>query len=119
MAENRVQVYEQALQALQQGLPSADVAPERGRPAEAPEHPSVAALLERFGDAIVFWEVVAGDEHVVCVRPERSQELLRWPMQDPSQRYIYTSDVTSVDHGGGRPIQLVYQRWSMALKRQQ
>src|SRR5512142_1250314 len=118
MADNRVQVYEQALQALQQGLPDADVAEERGRPAEAPEHPSVVALLERFGEAIVFWEVVAGDEHVVFVRPEHSQEILRWLKEDPAQRYVFLTDVTAVDYGGGRPIQVVYQLWSMLLKRQ-
>ena len=118
MAENQVQVYEQALQSLQEGLPAEAVASDRVRPEQAPTHPSVAALLERFGDGILFWEVVAGDEHVVFIRPERAQEILRWLKEDPAHQYLFLSDVTAVDYGGGRPIQVVYQLWSMALKRQ-
>ncbi len=97
MAENRVQRYEQALQALQQGLPPAETAVEWPRPESPPTHPSVAALVERFGDAILSWEVVAGDEHVVFIRPERNQEILRGLKEDPAQQYLFLSDVTAVD----------------------
>ncbi len=119
MAENIYQKYDSALQALEHGapVPQTDVA-ERTRPEGAPGHPSVAALLERFGEAIVHWEIVGGDEHVVFIRPERSQEILRWLKDDPSQRYLFLSDVTAVDYGGGRPLQVVYQLWSLEHRRQ-
>ncbi len=116
---NQVQKYELALRALEQGLPAAAApTPERQLPEATPEHPSVVALLERFRDGLLSWEVVAGDEYVVFVRPERCFELLRWLKEDPSQAYLYLSDVTAVDYGGGRPLQVVYQLWSMVLKRQ-
>jgi NADH-quinone oxidoreductase subunit C len=117
-ASNQVQKYELALRALEEGLPAAEAAVERTLPEGAPAHPSVVALLERSRDALLFWEVVAGDEYVVFVRPERCFELLRWLKEEPSQAYLYLSDVTAVDYGGGRPLQVVYQLWSMVLKRQ-
>ena len=118
-AGNQVQKYELALRSLEEGLPPGEAqAPERRLPEGAPAHPSVVALLERSPEAVLFWEVVAGDEHVVFVRPERCFELLRWLKEEPSQAYLYLTDVTAVDFGGGRPLQVVYQLWSMTLKRQ-
>lgn len=118
-ANNQVQKYELALRALELGLPAAEPASEDRRlPEGAPDHPSVAALLAQFPDAVLFWEVVAGDEHVVFVRPERAAAVLRWLKEDPRQEYHYLSDLTAVDYGGGRPLQVVYQLWSMTLKRQ-
>ncbi len=115
MAENIYQKYDSALQALEHGAPPAEAATaERTRPEGAPAHPSIAAMVEHFGDAVLFWELVAGDEHVVFIRPERNQEILRWLKEDPAQRYLFLSDVTAVDYGGGRPLQVVYQLWSQA-----
>ena len=83
----------------------------------APEHPTVEALRERFGDAILRHEVTAGDQHVVYVDPERNVEILRWLKEDEEQRYDFLRDVTAVDYGGGRPIQVVYQLFSMPNRR--
>ncbi len=80
-------------------------------------HPSVPALEERFGDAILRHELVAGDEHVVYVEPSRSFEILQWLKEDPDHLYNYLSDVTAVDYGGGRPIQLVWQLFSIPHRR--
>lgn len=80
-------------------------------------HPSVVALRERFGDAVTRHEVTAGDEHVVHVDPERNAEILGWLKEDPGQHYEFLSDLTAVDFGGGRPLQVVYQLWSLAHKR--
>jgi len=119
MAENIYQKYESALQALEHGAPLPETAGAVRTPPEgSPAHPSVAALVERFGDAVLDWELVAGDEHVVFVRPERAQEMLRWLKEDPSQRYLFLSDLTAVDYGGGRPLQVVYQLWSLEHRRQ-
>ncbi|MBI4545277.1 MAG: NADH-quinone oxidoreductase subunit C, partial [Gemmatimonadetes bacterium] len=84
----------------------------------AQEHPSLAALLSRFGPAVLRHEVVAGDEQVVFVPPERSLEILGWLKNEPSQHYDFLADLTAVDYGGGRPVQIVYQLWSMPRRRQ-
>ena len=86
-----------------------------GPPAE--RHPSVRALEERFGDAMRRHEVQAGDEHVVFVDPDRAREILRFLKEDPDQHYDYLADLTAVDYGGGRPIQVVYQLWSLPHRR--
>ena len=80
-------------------------------------HPSLAALKERFGEAVLRHELQAGDEHVVFVEPSRNAEILGWLREDPNQAYDLLVDVTAVDYGGGRPIQVVYQLWSVPHRR--
>lgn len=84
---------------------------------DAPGHPSVSALRSRYPDAFLRHEVFAGDEHVVWVRPGDVLEVLRWLKEDPDHLYNYLSDVTAVDFGGGRPIQVVYQLFSIPHRR--
>jgi NADH-quinone oxidoreductase subunit C len=81
------------------------------------QHPSVDALEVRFGSGILRHEVNAGDQHVVFVAPARSREILTWLKTDPAQHYDLLADVTAVDYGGGRPLQVVYQLWSMPHRR--
>lgn len=81
------------------------------------EHPSVTALEAKFGAAILRHELHAGDEHVVFIEPGRNVEILRWLRDDPDQRFNFLADVTAVDYGGGRPIQVVYQLWSIPHRR--
>lgn len=88
-----------------------------GAPADPSGHPSVAALMARFGDAILHHEISAGDQHVVHVDPARNLEILGWLRDDPDHRYDFLADVTGVDFGGRRPIQVVYQLWSMPHRR--
>lgn len=80
-------------------------------------HPSVPALRDTFGDAILRHEVQAGDEHVVFVDPERSFEILAWLRDDEEHLYNYLSDLTAVDFGGERPIQVVYRLFSIPFRR--
>ena len=42
---------------------------------------------------------------------------MEWLRDDPEQRYDLLADVTAVDYGGGKPIQIVYQLWSVGHKR--
>lgn len=86
-------------------------------PVSVETHPSVVALQERFGAAILRHEVVAGDEHIVYVDPAHSYEILRWLKEDSAHLYNFLSDVTAVDYGGDRPIQVVYQLYSIGYKR--
>jgi NADH-quinone oxidoreductase subunit C len=88
-----------------------------GEVAEASSHPAVVALRERFGAAVQHHVVVAGDEHVVYVRGDQALEILGWLRDDADHRYDYLADLTAVDFGGGRPLELVYQLWSIPHRR--
>ncbi len=108
------------IDAVAEGPEPSDAGVDEDRAArEAPEgsHPSVTALRERFGDDVLHHEVSAGDQHVVYVRPEKNREILGWLKEDPGQHYDLLVDVTAVDYGGGRPIQVVYQLWSIPHRR--
>ena len=86
-------------------------------PAAPPsDHPSVAALVARFGDAVRRHRVSAGDQTVVWIDPARSLVVLRWLRDDPTQLYDMMSDVTGVDYGTGS-VDVVYQMFSTAHKR--
>jgi NADH-quinone oxidoreductase subunit C len=109
--------FEKGLGDLESGPgASADEEARRGPAADA-DHPSVTALRERYGDAVLHHELHAGDEHVVFIAADRNAEILRWLRDEPDQRYDLLADVTAVDYGGGRPIQVVYQLWSIPHKR--
>jgi NADH-quinone oxidoreductase subunit C len=79
-------------------------------------HPTVSALQDLFGDAVLRHEVVAGDQHIVFIPPERNLEILTWLRDDPDQQYDLLRDVTAIDYGGGRPLQVVYQLFSLFHK---
>lgn len=85
-------------------------------PADLPPHPSVDGLRERFGDAISRHEMVAGDEHIVYVDAARIEEILRWLRDEPAHRYDFLQDLTAIDYGNGRSLQVVYQLWSIPNK---
>ena len=87
-------------------------------PADIPPHPSIDGLREQFGDAVLRHELVAGDEHIVYIDPARVKEMLTWLKEDPAHRYDFLADLTAIDYGNGRTLQVVYQLWSMEHKRQ-
>ena len=78
-----------------------------------PGNPSVTVLGDRFPGAVLRNEICAGDEDVVYVDSARIVEILRWLHDDPDQHYDHLADVTAVDYGGGRPLEVVYQLWSI------
>jgi NADH-quinone oxidoreductase subunit C len=81
------------------------------------DHPSVAALLQRFPESVKRYRLNAGDQYVVWVDPARSHEILAWLKEDPAHLYDMMSDVTAVDYGSGRPVEVVYQMFSTTHKR--
>jgi NADH-quinone oxidoreductase subunit C len=83
------------------------------RESHAPGNPTVSALREHFADAVHRNLVCAGDEDVVYVDPERITDILGWLHDEPDQHYDHLADVTAVDYGGGRPLEVVYQLWSI------
>lgn len=82
------------------------------------DHPSARALAERFPGAVVREELAAGMQAVVWIAPARSLEVLTWLRDDEAHRYDLLVDVTAVDYGGGRPLAVVYQLWSVSHRRQ-
>ncbi len=111
--------FEEGLSGLDAGPADTDAPTAAGgAPAEDADHPTVAALRDRFGDAILHHEIQAGDEHVVFVAAERLREILRWLKEDEGQRYDLLKDLTAVDWGGGRPLQVAYELWSIPNRRQ-
>ena len=109
--------FQSALDQLAEGMDRGpQQAPRSGREARADEHPSVAALARAHGaQAILRHEVQAGDEHVVFIDPARARELLGW-LRD-NEGYDLLVDLTAVDWGGNRPLQVVYQLWSIPNRR--
>ena len=57
-------------------------------------HPSVLALLSRFGDAVLRHELAAGDQSVVWLDPARNVEILTFLKNDPEHGYDLLVDVT-------------------------
>jgi NADH-quinone oxidoreductase subunit C len=110
------------------GLDAIDLGPvpSDAAPADAPQppsddpegHPSVAALVERFGDGVTRHRRTIGGEWVVWIDPTRSLEILDWLKSDPDHAYDMMSDITGVDYGGGRPVEVVYQMFSTKHKRE-
>ncbi|HEX6926226.1 MAG TPA: NADH-quinone oxidoreductase subunit C [Longimicrobiaceae bacterium] len=112
--------FRKGLEGLDAGAGGAEATdiPRPEGPENLPPHPSVDALRAKFGDAVLRHEVVAGDEHIVYIPAERNLEILGWLRDDPEQRFDFLKDVTAIDYGGGRPLQLVYELWSIPCKRQ-
>lgn len=118
MAEN--DAFKQGLSGLDSGpaVSPEDEAATPPFPGDIPAHPSIDAMRERFGEAMLRHELTAGDEHVAYIDPARAKEILGWLRDDPAHGYDYLADLTAIDWGNGRTIQVVYQLWSMQHKRQ-
>jgi NADH-quinone oxidoreductase subunit C len=102
--------FDEALHGLETGAAEAqDAGAPHGESADPASHPTVAALRERLPDAVLHHAIVGRDEHVIHIAPERNREVLSWLRDDPAQRYDLLLDVTAVDYGGGRPLEIVYQ----------
>ena len=79
--------------------------------------PTVEALRATFSDAVLRYVVQSGDQEVVYIDPERNTEVLEWLRTDPGERFDLLLDVTAVDYGDGRPLEVVYQLWSIPHRR--
>ena len=78
--------------------------------------PSVEALREAFGPAILRHEVSCGDT-IVHVERSRAHEILAWLKATPGQQYDYLTDVTAVEYRDAeRPLEVVYQLRSLPRK---
>jgi NADH-quinone oxidoreductase subunit C len=110
--------FDEALHGLETGEPETpDAGAPHGESADASSHPTVAAMRDRFGDAVLHHTIVGRAEHVIYIPAERNRELLAWLRDDPAQNYGLLLDVTAVDWGGGRPLEVVYQLISVEHNR--
>lgn len=116
MADDKLKDAISDLESGPQSTPGADASPFAGA-ATDDAHPSVLAMRALFGNAVQHHTVMAGDEHVVYIPAERNTEILGWLATDASQLYDLLVDLTAVDFGGGRPLEVVYQLWSIPFKR--
>ena len=82
-----------------------------------PVNPSAAALVARFGAAIVRTDVTWG-ETTVFVTNEALHGIVRWLHDEPSERYDYLVDVTAVEYrDADRPIEVVWHLRALAHRR--
>jgi len=79
----------------------------------ADDHPSVRALRSRIGAGIDRTHLDAIGVPVAVVVPDRLEEALRFLKEDEDQSYELLLDVMGADPGGGRPLQVWYQLWSL------
>jgi NADH-quinone oxidoreductase subunit C len=85
-------------------------------PASQSPHPTIVALGERFGERILGQRVSAGDQDVVWIDPGVILEVMTWLKEDARQAFDMMSDVTGIDYGQGRPVEVVYQMYSTRHK---
>jgi NADH-quinone oxidoreductase subunit D len=102
-----------ALAALEAGPRATPTSGPETRPGSRPCHPTIDGLRARLDGAVEGHEVVAGDEHVVHVSRLQIGEALKWLRESPDQAYDLLQDVTAIDWGGGRPLQMAYQLRSL------
>ncbi len=73
--------------------------------------PDVEALKAEFGEAVRSVKRDAMDQPVVFIDRDRNVEILEYLYHE--QGYDLLRDVTALDLGGGQPIQLVYELWTL------
>jgi NADH dehydrogenase I D subunit len=76
------------------------------------------ALRKRFAGAVLSVHADAVDVPVVIVEAARIYDVLEFLKTDPGMSYDLLADLMGVDIGGGRPIRVWYQLWSMTHGRQ-
>ena len=110
-------------ESFNKGLEDLDRGPQPSDAADAPafaetneRHPAVEALREKFGSVIGTHVVMSGDEHVVYVERNSAFEVLKFLKNDAGLRFDLCKDVTAIDYGGTRPLELFYELWSIPNK---
>lgn len=74
-------------------------------------------LTEQFGSAVMGTELQCGDQAVVLLASGNNFEVLEWLKNNEEQLYELLIDVTAVDYGSGKGVQVIYQLWSLKHKK--
>ncbi len=78
---------------------------------------SAAALVAKFGEAIVRSWVNCGETNVI-VKVEAIHDVVQWLHEDHGQRYEYLVDVTAVEYrDASRPLEVVWHLRSLSFLR--
>lgn len=81
------------------------------------ENPSVVALRESFGSAVLRSEVIWG-ETTVYIERARIHDVIQWLHDEHSQLYNYLVDVTAVEYRDSTtPLQVVWHLRSLPYRR--
>jgi len=80
------------------------------------ETPSLTAVRDTFGPAVLRTDVVCGDA-IAVVERDQAHAILTWLKDDPSQRFNYLTDITAVEYRDPElPLEVVYQLRSLPRK---
>ena len=110
--------FEKGLQGLAEGPQASDMAHAAAEQGTTERHVSVDALRQQFGELIGAHVVMVRDEHVVFIDRKHNFEILRWLKEDEAQHFDLCKDITAIDYGGHRPLELFYELWSIGKRRQ-
>jgi NADH-quinone oxidoreductase subunit C len=108
--------FEKGLDGLDRGPQPSDTPEATVATPTSEQHPAVDALRAQFGAAIGTHTLMSRDEHVVYVDRESAFEILRFLRDD--QQFDLCKDITAIDYGGNRPLELFYELWSIKRKQQ-
>jgi NADH-quinone oxidoreductase subunit D len=88
------------------------------RPESVDSDAGVSALRQQFGERILAAQLDALRVAVVEVGPDSVHEVLAFLKSETDLSYDLLVDVMGADRGGGRPLEVWYQLWSMKHGRQ-
>jgi len=108
--------FEKGLEGLDRGPEPSDTAETASATPTSEQHSAVDALRAKFGAAIGTHTLMSGDEHVVYVDRDAAFEILRYLRDE--QQFDLCKDITAIDYGGNRPLELFYELWSINRKQQ-
>ena len=74
-------------------------------------------LVDQFGSAVLGSEIQCEDQRVIVIDPKQSFEVLSWLKDSEEYQYDLLIDVTAVDYGAKKGVQVVYQLWSVNYKK--
>ncbi|HEX6558541.1 MAG TPA: NADH-quinone oxidoreductase subunit C [Longimicrobiales bacterium] len=109
--------FEKGLEGLDRG-PQASDQPISSATTASADNATVQALRQKFGDAVHKYVVMSGDENVVFVDRAHAFEILRWLREEPSQYFDLCKDISAIDYGGNRPLEIFYELWSIQHRHQ-
>lgn len=119
-AKARVAAAKEAAQKAAAGAPGAPKPPvkkkeEGPKPTDASNHPLVAGLKEKLGEAVLEASEFLG-QLSIRIQPERIVEVCEQLKSDPETHFDYLSDLTCVHYPDNKeaPFEVVYQLYSIS-----
>lgn len=108
--------FQKGLDSLESGPVQSDIPDSAASGQEGGSHPVVDALRAQFGDAVHRYVIMSGDENVVYVARDSAFKILQYLRQQ--HQFDLCKDVSAIDYGGNRPLELFYELWSIPNRQQ-